>query len=638
MRDTTLARARGAGPTGFASAHLEGDPGAIATTDDQKQLLPREGDAATRVTEAAADGAVAGAPPRLAEGVELVSEYQESGFKDPPFIARRSDGQMVQLPPMLYSLLEVVDGHRGYEELSAAFSEKIERDVGPDDVRMLVEQKLRPLGVLAEADGSSPEMQKLDPLLALKLRAALVPKRVTRAITTLFYPLFHPIAIVAILSGLVATDVWFFGFHGVAQPLRELAYSPLLLLMVLGLVVLATALHEIGHATATRYGGAEPGAMGAGIYIVWPAFYTDVTDAYRLNRGGRLRVDLGGVYFNCLFVLLIVGAYALTGFEPLLVLILVQHMQILQQFLPFLRLDGYYILSDLTGVPDMFNRIKPTLKSAVPGKEMEAEVEELKPWVRRVTTGWVLLPILLVVFGMMLFNAPRAVATAWDSLGLQLDKIRDGGTGNIALGLVQSTALVLPLGGMSYSVTRVVKRMAEGAWSWSTDAPFRRSLVVASSVAIAAVGVYVLLPNGEYKPIQPNERGTLQGGVAQLAAVPTGRPALTEEREQDLGGAPTVRSGGAPNPAEDEDAPATPTSTEPSTTTGGTSTEPTSTSTNPAQTTTATTTATTTTPTETTPTSTTTPTPTETTPTEMTPTETTTVPTETATTPTETTP
>ena len=94
--------------------------------------------------------------------------------------------------------------------------------------------------------------------------------------------------------------------------------------------------------------------MGVGIYIVWPAFYTDVTDAYRLGRGGRLRADLGGVYFNCVFVLVIAAAYAVTGFEPLLVLVIVQHMQILQQFLPFLRLDGYYILSDLTGVPDMF--------------------------------------------------------------------------------------------------------------------------------------------------------------------------------------------------------------------------------------------------------------------------------------------
>ena len=38
--------------------------------------------------------------------------------------------------------------------------------------------------------------------------------------------------------------------------------------------------------------------MGAGIYMVWPAFYTDVTDAYRLPRRARLRTDLGGIYFN----------------------------------------------------------------------------------------------------------------------------------------------------------------------------------------------------------------------------------------------------------------------------------------------------------------------------------------------------
>ena len=45
--------------------------------------------------------------------------------------------------------------------------------------------------------------------------------------------------------------------------------------------------------------------MGAGLYIVWPAFYTDVTDAYRLGRGGRLRTDLGGIYFNAIFALAI---------------------------------------------------------------------------------------------------------------------------------------------------------------------------------------------------------------------------------------------------------------------------------------------------------------------------------------------
>ena len=518
-------------------------------------------------------------PPQLSPGIELVGEYQESGYKEAPFIVRLADGQMVQLPSMLYALAESIDGRRTYEEVAEALSERLERQVAPDDVRYLIDDKLRPLGVAAQGDGSAPQQEKLDPLLALKFRAALVPKSVTHALTTVFYPLFHPLSILLVLGALIAVDVWFFFFHGVAQPLRELAYNPILLLMVLGLVVLATALHEIGHATATRYGGAEPGVMGAGIYIVWPAFYTDVTDAYRLDRKGRLRVDLGGIYFNCVFVLLVVAAYAVTGFEPLLVLILVQHMQILQQLLPFLRLDGYYILSDLTGVPDMFSRIKPTLKSAVPGKETEESVEELKPWVRRVTLGWVLflIPVLLAVFGMLLFNSPRMLATAWDSLGLQWQRIQEGGALNVLAGTIQATALMLPLLGLAYTTATIVKKMGQGAWSWSEGAPFRRGVVVVTSVAIAAVSAFVLYPNGEYKPIQPNERGTVQGGIQQLSAVRTGRPALTEQREEDLGGAPTVRSGGAPLPAEDdgsEPAPGSTTPSQTSSTSTPTATEP----------------------------------------------------------------
>src|SRR5207244_5583915 len=261
---------------------------------------------------------------------------------------------------------------------------------------------------------------KLDPMLALKFRAALVPPNVVRAITTVFKPLFLPLVVVAVLGGLVALDVWLFAYHGVAQSLRQTLYDPALLLMMLGLVIVSAAFHECGHATACKYGGAKPGAMGAGIYIVWPAFYTDVTDAYRLGKGGRLRTDLGGVYFNTIFILATAGAYAVTGFEPLLLMIPLQHLEILHQLLPFLRLDGYYIISDLTGVPDMFQRIKPVLKSLIPFAGAEDSVKELKAWARAAVTVYVLLlvPLLMGFFGLTVMNMPRIIATAYDSFML----------------------------------------------------------------------------------------------------------------------------------------------------------------------------------------------------------------------------
>src|SRR4051812_20351983 len=369
-----------------------------------------------------------GAPtekPKVAEGIELIGKYEGSGFKEAPYIARRADGQVIQLAPLLYLIAELSDGTRTNEEIAAAASEAIKRGVSADNVRQLVEERLRPLGVLAGPDGSSPELKKVDPLLALKFRAALVPEGLVNAITTGFKPLFFPPVVVAVLAGLVALDVWLFAFHGVAQSLRDVLYSPVLLMMMLGLVILSAAFHECGHATACAYGGARPGVMGAGLYIVWPAFYTDVTDAYRLGKGGRLRTDLGGVYFNTIFILATAAAYFATGYEPLLLIIPLQHIEILHQFLPFIRLDGYYIVSDLTGVPDMFSRIKPTLASLLPWRKASDRVTELKTWVRTAVTAYVLtvVPLLLAMFGLMLFNAPRIFATAWDSFFVQYHKV-----------------------------------------------------------------------------------------------------------------------------------------------------------------------------------------------------------------------
>jgi putative peptide zinc metalloprotease protein len=82
-----------------------------------------------------------------------------------------------------------------------------------------------------------------------------------------------------------------------------------------------------------------------------------------LGRGGRLRTDLGGVYFNAIFALLAGGVYFATGEEAALLAASVQYVIILQQLLPLLRFDGYYVLSDLTGVPDILSRIKPIFRS-----------------------------------------------------------------------------------------------------------------------------------------------------------------------------------------------------------------------------------------------------------------------------------
>ena len=54
---------------------------------------------------------------RRADGVELIGEMVGSGYRVPPSLVRRADGQTIQLTPLLYSILREIDGrsnaHRG---------------------------------------------------------------------------------------------------------------------------------------------------------------------------------------------------------------------------------------------------------------------------------------------------------------------------------------------------------------------------------------------------------------------------------------------------------------------------------------------------------------------------------------------
>ena len=474
--------------------------------------------------------------PHLADGIQLIGEMEGSGYKDPPSLVRRADGQVIQVTPLLYAVASKADGESDFETIAEQVSSEIGRGVSEDNVRFLVEEKLRPLGILAEADGSSPQAKRLDPLLALKFRTAVIPAGVSRTLATLFKPLFFGPIVLAVLVGFVAFDVWFFGTHGVAQPMREGMYNPGLFLAVFAGVVLSAAFHEIGHAAACRYGGGEPGKMGCGLYLAWPAFYTDVTDAYRLGRVARLRTDLGGVYFNVIVILLTGGLYFATGNEAVLLLVLVQHFEIVHQLLPVVRLDGYYIVADLTGVPDLFTRIKPILVSVLPGRTGDERVTALKPWVRVAVTAWVfvVVPLLLFQLLMVLLHLPRILGTAFDSGQKLVAGIQgDFGSGNALAGvggIIQLLALSLPVLGILLMVWRLGQRTMTWTWQRTDGRPVLRLLAVTVLAGVAGLLLLTWLPRTNYEPIRRGERGVIGDGIAAVRRLPRNDAPLTTYR------------------------------------------------------------------------------------------------------------
>jgi putative peptide zinc metalloprotease protein len=502
------------------------------------------GSATASATPAAAAGVVAEPPggpvPARATGVELIGEIPGSGYRRAPALARRPDGQMVQLTPLLYLILAAIDGRRGYDEIAARVSPVLNRLVSADNVRTLVEQKLRPLGLLRLPDGSEPQVRRTEPLLGLRFRFVVSDPRVTGRLTAPFARLFHPFAVAAVLLAFAAVVGWVLLDKGLASATYQAFDQPGLLLLVLGVTVVSAGFHEFGHAAAARYGGATPGAMGVGLYLVWPAFYTDVTDSYRLGRGGRLRTDLGGLYFNAIVAVAVYGAWWLTGWDALLLVIATQLLQMVRQLTPLVRFDGYHVLADLTGVPDLFHRIRPTLLDLLPhrwGKPETAESTALKPWARAVVTAWVLavVPLLLGCLALMVVALPRILATGWASLGrqwavLDADFARGDFFGVTAAGL-SAVGIALPLLGIVYLLARVGRRVTGKVWRATSGRPVHRAAAGVAAAAVVAALAWAWWPDADrYRPIQPYERGTLLDGVP-AAFQPGGTPAgLAEGR------------------------------------------------------------------------------------------------------------
>ena len=400
----------------------------------------------------------------LAEGVELCGEYRGSGYVEPRHLVRRGDGRMVELSPLLYSVAATLDGNRAVAEVATAVGASRGRPITAEGIAYLVETKLRPLGVVGTAAGVPPRTTG-QPVLGLAMRGAVVPKALVARIAGALRPLFLPPIVAAALLALVTVDTWLLAGHRLSGGINALVLEPALLPFLVGLMVVGGAFHELGHATASRYGGAEPGVIGAGIYLLWPVFYNDLNDSYRLSRAGRLRADLGGVYFNVVFILVLVAVYSLTGYEALLVGVAAQHLAILQQFLPFVRLDGYYVVSDVAGVPNLFGHIRPIMSSWLLRGRRNPVEQPLRRGARVIVTAWVLLtvPLLGACLVLLVVRLPSVVGLGLESarthLGAFSAAVRDGavltGLGS-ALHLVFLAVMFI---GLSFTIARVVRRV-----------------------------------------------------------------------------------------------------------------------------------------------------------------------------------
>ncbi len=352
--------------------------------------------------------------PALAAGVQLVGELKDSGFTEQQWLIQR-DQRFVQVTGLLYRVLEQCDGERTVDEIADRLTESTRWAVSREHVRHMLDAKLIPLGLIAGAAGSASLPPPASPgsLLSMGWRMTIFGQQALEPIARALQVFYAPFLLVPMLVAVVAAQVWLYAAGGVVASAQHTLYTPGALLLVLGLLIAGAVFHEFGHAAALRYGGGTPRSIGAGLYILYPAFFTDVTDGYRLSRWARVRTDLGGVYFHLIFASALVAAYAVSR-QPLLPFaVLLIQMEVVRQLLPFVRLDGYWLLADLTGIPDFFSQTGPVMN------RMTAAA--LKPWARTCFLAYlaVTIPLLVVLFVLIVLGLPHLLLMTWTAMQRQ---------------------------------------------------------------------------------------------------------------------------------------------------------------------------------------------------------------------------
>jgi len=129
-----------------------------------------------------------------------------------------------------------------------------------------------------------------------------------------------------------------------------------------GALILAKIIHELGHAfTARRYGCRIP-TMGVAFLVMWPVLYTDTSDAWRLtDRREKLAIGAAGITAELALAVLatFLWSFLPDGSLKSAVFVLASVTWIMTVAInlnPFMRFDGYYLLSDWLEVENLQDR------------------------------------------------------------------------------------------------------------------------------------------------------------------------------------------------------------------------------------------------------------------------------------------
>ena len=246
---------------------------------------------------------------------------------------------------------------------------------------------------------------------------------------------------------------------------------------IAAIFVMTKVVHELAHAAACRRGGAACGEIGLMFFVGMPCPYCDVSLVSRLDSAmARAGVMLAGIYVELVIATIATAVWWIASPGPveamaLNVMIVCGISTLVFNANPLMRLDGYYVLSDIIGTSN--------LRARATGAWQQLVSSRLGNWSRG--RG----PITVAETSLATYHAASAayrvtvmLAIAWMVLAIA-DSVQVR-----PLGMAFVASLVLP---MLFAAANGVSGVISGKGPWSQSHWLRRGAVVLATGVIVAI-------------------------------------------------------------------------------------------------------------------------------------------------------
>lgn len=260
------------------------------------------------------------------------------------------DKKQFEISKDIYCLIELMDGKRNLHEIAEQFSLVTQRELNTQEIDQIISHYLGKNNLLLYDRYESKKRKSI-----LYFKIPLFSNTKISVITKYLQYLFNKQILMFNFLAITIFLIYYFIFFNSPQ-ITLVSFSFLDLIAIYLFLFLTTFFHEIGHASACQYLGAKNGDIGIGLYLYFPVLYTDVTDAWRLKRWQRAIIDIGGVYFQILTIPILFLLFTSTNNIIFVKLIYSLLFSVLSTLNPFFRFDGYWLVSDITGIPNLRER------------------------------------------------------------------------------------------------------------------------------------------------------------------------------------------------------------------------------------------------------------------------------------------